>query len=154
MLNADPAVHGDGAELNLQPDRMLRRFLQKAQRQGEDHVIVAVSIGFWIADVVLFPQNLNTQDLADEADHLINILDKGTDQTNPCCIPYVLKGTAHRHRETLPLQLCFHISGALDPILEGSDWVAPAIADLIPADHVDAGKKFLNRPSKTIRKLP
>ena len=81
-------------------------------------MIAAVSVRFRIADVVLFPQNLNTRYLANEADRLVNILDKGADQTYPCGIPHILEGAVRRDREVLPFQLCFHTFRALDSGLE------------------------------------
>ena len=108
-------------------------------------MIAAVSVGFRVTDIILFPQNLNTRNLADEADRLVNILDKGAYQTYPCGIPHILEGAVRCDGEVLPLQLCPHAFRPLDSGLERGNRVTMPPADLIAANHLETGKKFLNR---------
>ena len=74
----------------------------------------------------------------------VDVLDKGTHQTYPGGIPHVLKGAVRSNGETLLRQFRFHALRTFDPHLKRSNRVTLPLADLISADHVEAGEKFLN----------
>ena len=109
-------------------------------------MIAAVSIGLWMADIVLFPQDFHAGNGADEGDGLVNILGEGADQAHPRRVPDVLQGAVTGDGEALPRQLFPHTGRALDPGLDRGYGVPQPLSGLIPAHHAQTGEKFGDDP--------
>ena len=144
MFNIGPAVHGDGAQLDLQPYGFLG-ISQKAQRHRKDHVIASIAVGLRVADIVLFRLDLHAGDGADQLRRAVDILNERTDQTDARSVKDVFHRAFRRDGKSEPLQLLPHTLRAFDARLRRRDRVAVSQLYLVAADHIHAGEKLGDR---------
>ena len=99
-------------------------------------MITAVSVGLGILDIILDLQHsyivLRPQNRRD----LVNIIDKGTDDTNPCHIVQVVQHGIHRDRISPALQLFHDAPGLFYPGLDHLNGIVGAAHCHLIIEHI------------------
>lgn len=88
VFQARPVIHGDSAELNL--DRRHMWTIGEENGNSINNVQTAVSVGFWILDVILDSENAHIGLLREELRNLIHIINIVADDSNSCDVTNVI----------------------------------------------------------------
>lgn len=79
-------------------------------------------------------------------DLIYDVLYKGANQTDACCVIYLFCGTSHGDGKSPLLKLLLHAVGTFDSGLKGDHRIPLPQAHPITADHAYAGEKFRDGP--------
>ena len=141
MFQACPEIHGDGAQLDLDPHQLL--VVRQKDRYAQHQMVAAVAVGLWILDIIFLLHHLQVILSGQHICYRIDVLDKRADDTNAGDVVEVGFNGFQRDGKAFSVHLFQNAHRGFDTAFNGFDGVVLA-ESCVPLQDFQLGQNLLN----------